>query len=180
MVWSLHESAESSLRDAVVTLEFRVFGVAQQMGSKRAFVPKGWSRPIVTDSNRHLKMWQLLVSEATSAAIAQLPAAERQLMRDGVRLSIAFYLPRPQSLPRRVTAHTKAPDVDKLVRALGDALSGVAFRDDAQIVDLIAMKRYTPDGEIPHVDIRVEPSAGVVPVPVDVPLFAIRRMFPEA
>lgn len=156
-------------------LDFRVYGVAQQMGSKRAFVPRGWTRPIVTDSNRNLKSWQVLIRECASAAIAKRPRAERQLLLDGVRLTAAFYLPRPQSLPRRVVCHTKAPDIDKLVRALADALAGVVFRDDAQIVDLIATKRYAPAGEIPHVDIRVEPIAGVSSVAVvnvNAPLFA--------
>jgi len=155
-----------------MTLEFRVYGVAQQMGSKRAFVPKGWTRPIITDSNRSLKSWQVLVSEAASTALHALPPAERGLLVDGVRLTVAFHLPRPQSLPRKVTAHTKAPDIDKCVRGLADALTQVVFRDDAQIVDLVAMKRYALPGEPPFVDVRVEPSAGILPVPMNLPLFA--------
>ena len=46
-----------------MTLEFRVFGLAQQMGSKKAFMPKGRNWPIITDTNRNLKSWQLLVSD---------------------------------------------------------------------------------------------------------------------
>jgi Holliday junction resolvase RusA-like endonuclease len=157
-----------------MTLEFTVHGVAQQMGSKRAFVPKGWTRPIITDSNRNLKTWQTLVAECASHAIQQLPASQRELLVDGVRLTVAFYLPRPKSLPKRVTAHTKAPDLDKLIRSLNDALSRVAFQDDAQVVDLVAMKRYTAAGGVPRVEVRVEPSAGVVPLAVDQPLFTQR------
>lgn len=40
---------------------------------------------------------------------------------------------------------TVAPDLDKLARAVGDALKGVAYADDAQIVDLTARKRYAYD-----------------------------------
>jgi Holliday junction resolvase RusA-like endonuclease len=156
-----------------MTLAFRVIGVAQQMGSKRAFVPKGWSQPVITDSNRNLKSWQVLVSECANHAIQQLPVIERALMLGGVRLTVAFYLPRPKSLPKRTTAHITAPDLDKFVRGLCDALSQVVFRDDAQIVDLIAMKRYTPPGAVPYVDVRVEPSHGVVPIAVDLPLFSM-------
>lgn len=154
-----------------MTLEFRVYGVAQPMGSKRAFVPKGWTRPIITDTNRNLKSWQQLVAEQAAHAITVLPAAERAILDAGVRLTVAFYLPRPKSLPKRVTAHTKAPDLDKAVRGLCDALTRVVFQDDAQICDLIAMKRYAAPGAIPHVEIRVEPSAGVVPLATDQPLF---------
>lgn len=158
-----------------MTLEFRVIGVAQQMGSKRAFVPRGWTRPIITDTNRNLKSWQTLVAEGASHAIQQLPASERTLLMEGVRLTVAFYLPRPKSLPRRVTAHTKAPDVDKLARSLGDALTRIVYQDDAQIVDLIAMKRYAPLGQSPYVDVRVESTAGVVPLAHDHPLFELAQ-----
>lgn len=154
-----------------MTLAFRVYGVAQPMGSKRAFVPRGWTRPIVTDSNRNLKSWQQLVTESAAAAILALPVADRALLADGVRLTVAFYLPRPKGLAKRITAHTKAPDLDKIVRGLGDALTQVVYHDDAQIVDLIAMKRYAPPGAIPCMEIRVESSAGVVPLATDQPLF---------
>lgn len=155
-----------------MVLTFTVYGIAQQMGSKRAFVPKGWTRPIITDSNRNLKTWQTLVAEVAQCAIRDLPPQERRLLLDGVRLTVAFYFPRPKSLGKRVTVHLKAPDLDKAVRALGDALSQIVFRDDVQVVDLIAMKRYAPAGEVPRVEVRVEPSAGVeVPALPVLPLF---------
>lgn len=143
-------------------LEFTVYGVAQQMGSKRAFVPKGWTRPVITDSNRNLKTWQVLVAEAAQHAIAQLPSGERTLLLGGVRLTAAFFFPRPKSLAKKTTIHLKAPDLDKAVRALGDALSQVVFRDDVQVVDLIAMKRYAAHGAVPRVEVRVEPCDGIV------------------
>jgi Holliday junction resolvase RusA-like endonuclease len=58
-----------------------------------------------------------------------------------------------------------------LVRCIGDALAGVAFHNDAQVVDLIAMKRYAPAHLGPHVIVRVEPAAGVAPVASEQPLF---------
>jgi hypothetical protein len=48
----------------------------------------------------------------------------------------------------------------------------VVFHDDAQVVDLVAMKRYATVGESPHVELRVELVAAVVPLPQDQPLFA--------
>jgi Holliday junction resolvase RusA-like endonuclease len=154
-------------------LQFTVVGVAEQAGSKRAFMPKGWKRPILTDGNPRLKSWQQLVAEAAHVAIMQLPSAERAMILGGVRLMIVFYLPRPVSLSYKVTAHTKKPDIDKCVRAIQDALSRVVFTDDAQVVDLIAMKRYARGNEVPHVDVVVEPSAGVELLPADVPLFEL-------
>lgn len=145
-------------------IAFTVFGIASGMGSKRAFVPRGWKRPIITDSNRNLKSWQSLVADAASRAIAEHP--DWKIIDGGVRLSLSFFLPRPKSLKARVTAHTKAPDTSKLVRATEDALTGVVFVDDAQVIELLAIKRYADPSASPHVRVRVEPTSGIGPVVV--------------
>lgn len=140
-------------------IAFTVFGIASGMGSKKAFTPKGWSRPILTDSNRNLKTWQTLVAGAASRAIAERP--DFAIMSGAVRLTIAFYLPRPKSLAKNVTAHTKKPDCSKLLRSTEDALTGVVYRDDAQIIEIHASKAYTGASAPPHVRIRVEPTSGI-------------------
>ena len=81
-----------------MTLTFTVFGVAQSKGSARAFVPKGWTRPIITDSNRSLKQWSQLVAEGANRALAAAPDAE--LLTEGVRLTVAIFLPRPKKYQR--------------------------------------------------------------------------------
>ena len=150
-------------------LAFRVIGIAQSMGSKRAFVPKGWTRPVITDSNRNLKSWQSLVAEAAARAISARQGHDRsagqgteawRLLDGPVRLCIAFYLKRPKGLPKKYVAHTKAPDVSKLVRSTEDALSGIVYRDDSQIVELVAGKYYAAVDDVPHCDIEVQTTEG--------------------
>lgn len=149
-------------------VEFTVVGVAQQMGSKRAFVLNG--APVITDTNRNLKAWQQLVRQGASEAMR-----ERRQLAGAVRLTVAMFLPRPRSLPKKVAAHVKAPDLDKLVRGTADALSKIVFHDDSQVVDLVAMKRYAPDGLAPRVKIRVETTAGAGLLASQQPLFEIVR-----
>lgn len=154
-------------------LAFVVYGEAQPQGSARAFVPKGWNRAVVTSDNPNLKNWRQLVAEAANRALGNRPTAE--LFLEGVRLTIAFYLPRPKSLPKRQTAHTKKPDIDKLVRAICDALSQLVFRDDSQVCELVTAKHYAAEGQPPHVEIRVEATAATQPIHVPaapMPLFA--------
>jgi Holliday junction resolvase RusA-like endonuclease len=158
------------------SLEFTVYGEAVPQGSMKAFIPKGWRRPILTSDNPRLKSWRQLVADGAQRAIMALPASERGLLLEGVRLTVAFYLPRPKSLPRRVTANTKKPDIDKCVRSILDSLSSVVFADDSQVVELVATKQYA--AEMPHVDIRVEPTAGCRPVvvpPAPLPLLEAAR-----
>lgn len=156
-----------------MTLQFTVYGEAQPQGSARGFIPKGWSRPVITSDNPALKSWRQLVAEAASHALSTMPPMDRRLLLDGVRLSIAFYLPRPKSLPKRATAHTKKPDIDKLVRSCCDSLTTVIFRDDSQVCELVAVKHYAAEGQPPHVDITVEPTQGVEALPREQPLFAM-------
>jgi crossover junction endodeoxyribonuclease RusA len=153
-------------------ISFTVFGVASGMGSKRAFVPKGWTRPIITDSNRNLKSWQSLVADAASRAIEE--RTNWQILEGGVRLTMAFYLPRPKSLAKKITAHLKAPDCSKLIRSTEDAMSGIVYRDDSQVIELIAGKFYTGTHDSPHVNIKVEATMGLAPLrvpPAPMPLF---------
>ena len=44
------------------------------------------------------------------------------------------------------------PDLDNVVKAVLDALNGVVYRDDAQVVNLVATKRYATE---PRVEVYV-------------------------
>lgn len=156
----LGTDATFSSSDArAVGLAFTVYGVASGMGSKRAFQPKGFKAPIITDSNRNLKSWQQLVADGASRAILDTPSFS--LLAGPVRLTLAFYLPRPKAIRNRVVPHCKMPDCSKLIRSTEDALSGVVYVDDSQVVEIIAGKFYALPGDPPHVDVRVELTNGV-------------------
>lgn len=143
----------------------------------RALHLKGMKFPIVTDSNRSAKSWAQLVATAASHAIQQLPADQRAVAVGPVRLSVAFYMPRPKKFqsPRYETvACIKAPDWDKLARGIGDALSQVVYQDDKQIVEAVIGKFYAGLHDAPHVDVRIEPTGGLRPSvvpPAPLPLF---------
>jgi crossover junction endodeoxyribonuclease RusA len=139
--------------DAARPLTFRVWGVAQPKGSAKGFIPKGWTRPVITSDNSKNKGWQQLVAEAAGRARDEAGAA---LLEGPVRLLVAFYLPRPKSLPRKVAHHTKKPDLDKLLRSVKDGLKAVAWHDDSQVVDVKAIKRYADRGTAPHAIVTVE------------------------
>lgn len=47
---------------------------------------------------------------------------------------------------------TKKPDVDNVVKAIFDALTGFAFEDDSQIIEITAEKIYA---EAPFVDVTI-------------------------
>jgi Holliday junction resolvase RusA-like endonuclease len=126
-----------------MTITIRVDGVPQPKGSMKGFVVRtraGKSRAVVTEDNKRTRPWASLIR---AAAIDACASPDIVFPRDvPVRLSVLFTLPRPVSLPKRVTAPTKKPDLDKLTRAAKDALTGVVWQDDSQVVELTVRKRY--------------------------------------
>ena len=114
-------------------------------------------KPFIIDSNpRSLRDWRAAVRTE-----AQRAMAGRELLgADGLalRLTCVFSLQRPKSRPNRHHYPDKRPDLSKLVRAAEDAMKGIVWRDDSQVCEQVARKRYAGDlgGAMrPGVDIRV-------------------------
>lgn len=82
-----------------------------------------------------------------------------------IDVSIVFGLPIPKTTTKTrrremesgQMRHIKKPDVDNLVKAVLDALNGIAYEDDAQIVSIVASKKYSAE---PFVEIYIEPQRG--------------------
>lgn len=122
---------------------FVVHGKSQPKGSSRAFMPKGWKRPVITSANPNLKKWEQTIRGELQQVMARTPPHVLRAMFDApVNVRLLFHVARPKSLPKRVTQAAKRPDLDKLARAAIDALNGVLFRDDAQVIALDARKVY--------------------------------------
>lgn len=58
-----------------------------------------------------------------------------------LRLSVTFVFERPQSRLKE-EAHIIKPDCDNLIKGVQDALNGIAWHDDSQIVDVRVVKRW--------------------------------------
>ena len=116
----------------------------------KAFMPRGGRFPVVTADNKKTKPWRQAIIDACLAsdfAMAEGP----------VSLEVAFYLPRPKSAPKSVQQPAKKPDLDKLVRAVCDALTAAGvWRDDSQVVRLTATKTFAGEGFAPCACIEVD------------------------
>lgn len=140
-----------------MTLSFTVFGEAIPQGSAKAFQPRykdgsPAGRIIVTSDNPRLRGWRQLVAESASAA---LEGTGWHAGVGAITLTATFYLPRPKVLGTKTKPHLTRPDVDKLARAVGDALTGVCWHDDSQVVDLRVQKVYAGVGESPRAEISI-------------------------
>lgn len=132
-------------------IEFEVLGRPQPAGSKRAFKHPHTGRIIVKDDAKGSRPWKQQVSGAAAAAYAG------ELLAGPLRLEVTFFLARPKGhygTGRNIGLVRASapgypivkPDTTKLLRAVEDALTGVLWRDDAQVIDQRAMKLYgTPE-----------------------------------
>lgn len=128
-------------------IEFFVPGIPVPQGSIRGFVVNG--RAVLTSDNTKLKPWR---NSVTALAVAAMRGHDR--FENAVAVKYVFTMPRPKSVKR--AEPTVKPDLDKLVRAINDALTQAGvWRDDSQVVESREEKRYETAGLAPGVDIEV-------------------------
>ena len=110
--------------------------------------PQGSKNQFGGESCKRLPGWRSDVRNALLNA-DNLPKAS---LHGPVFMVAEFVLPRPKSMAKKrvgVLSETK-PDYDKLLRAMGDAItSSCVFRDDAQIAAGGWIKRIAEIGETP-------------------------------
>lgn len=145
----------------MTVLRFTVLGRPQPAGSKRALpirkggVPTG--QIAVIDANPRAKSWQQEVRGEANLALIDTLRPHPALLDGPLGLRARFYRARPKSHYRTGgNAHllrddapaypATRPDTTKLLRGLEDAMTGVVYADDAQIVVQDARKLYgTPE-----------------------------------
>ena len=132
-------------------VRFFVPGIPQPQGSKRGFVSANGKVSMV-ESAAGVKPWRSDVKVFAADAMSG-----HRLITGPVFLRCDFVMKRPLSVPRTrpTPAATKKPDLDKLLRAIGDALKGTVYAEDSLIVEMIGTKRIAELGEQPGVHISV-------------------------
>jgi len=132
-------------------VEFTVIGRPEPGGSKKQVPIRQAGKPTrfaVVDDNKKAKPWQALVRAAAAEAMG-----DHDLLVGPLVLEIDFYLARPAghygsgrnagvvkrgAPPYPITR----PDTTKLTRALEDALTGLVWHNDAQVVSQLCQKWY--------------------------------------
>lgn len=133
-------------------IQFFVEGKPEPGGSKRAFYVPKLKRAVVTDDNPKAKDWKALVKAV----------ARKNYLGDplgcALRVFCLFTVARPKHHYRTgKKSHllrdnapqypTTKPDGTKLFRSTEDALTGVIWDDDAQVVSQTIQKRYAELGK---------------------------------
>lgn len=119
----------------MTSIAFIVDGTPAPQGSKVR------TRFGMREASQRVKPWRDVVTQY--ASIAADDEALLGPLRAPYKLEVQFYIPRPRTTRARYPVAPTVGDLDKLVRAVGDALTGSGLiEDDRHFVDLIASKRW--------------------------------------
>lgn len=122
----------------------------------------GWKHPDITttSTNKNAGPWQDRIREVAEAKMSPFLSP----WAGSIEVFVVFYMNRPanhyvsnkrgKALKEKFENDdcNKKPDIDKLLRCLLDAMSGVVYFDDAQNTDVVLKKRW---GKNPGVWVRV-------------------------
>lgn len=136
---------------------FTVFGKQESGGSKKGGYNPNTDRVVIRDDNDNAKGWKLQVG-----MVAGVLMRGRDPYSGPLGLYVTFYRERPKGhfgvhgvKPSAPKFPVTKPDTTKLLRPFEDALTGIIWGDDAQIVTQHAEKRYCATGEEPRVEVEV-------------------------
>lgn len=122
----------------MISMNISVDGIPAAKGNwiaaRGIFIPK---------NKEKLNTWICEVKKTAKAAFAT-----KQPSKGEIWVWIYFRMPGD---PKKGACTTR-PDIDKLARAILDALSGIIYEDDKQVIWLSAEKRYS---ENPGADISI-------------------------
>ena len=134
-----------------MTISFTVFGEPVAQGRPRTAVIGGHARVYDPEKSRNYKTLVKLVAQE---------AKPRDLLEGPVILTLRIYRQIPKSFSKtaRAKAHagelrpTTKPDVSNVLKSIEDALNGVVWVDDRQIVGLVVSKAYDDN---PRVEVEI-------------------------
>jgi len=122
---------------------------------KDAFFVRG--RPVPQGSMKFVRPGVMIHSRSQDLALWRADIARNaelfgfKPIASAVKVELDFVMSRPKSSKRAFPS--VKPDLDKLIRAVLDGLTGVAFEDDSQVILIQSSKTY---GENQGVWIRIE------------------------
>jgi Holliday junction resolvase RusA-like endonuclease len=121
--------------------------------------PKGKGRPRFSRVGNFTKVYtdkQTLSYEAMIATFAKQAMGGTEPLKTPVSVFLYVRLPIPQSYPKKrkeaclngSELPCKKPDIDNIAKTYLDAMNGVIFVDDTQVIDLHVKKVYAAEAGV--------------------------------
>ena len=99
------------------------------------------------------------MADIRSQIIAQLPNGFRPTAKP-LNLTVQARRQRPKSTPKRVKYPITRPDASNYLKLIEDALNGLVWLDDSQVVRIFAGKEYATEKHPPGITLMIEELEG--------------------
>ena len=125
--------------------------------------PKGKGRPRFTKSGHAYTPKDTIDYENRIRQAYRM--ADAPMLTGDIGMAIRAYYGIPKSRSNRIKAEmaegsirpTKKPDADNVIKVIADALNGIAYHDDSQIVEVHLEKWYADE---PRIEVMLSMIAG--------------------
>ena len=141
-------------------LKFSVIGIEPAPQGSKSYVGKNlFGKAVLIEASKRVQPWRKAVRGKARKCI-------KTPIQGACKVKLVFKLKRRKDhLSTNGQVRASAPkhyvvkrnDIDKLVRSTLDGLTGIAFKDDCQVINLIAERRYANFGEQVGADIEIQP-----------------------
>ena len=129
--------------------------MSEDVDIRSFFVPgkiRGKGRPRFTGVGKFGRAYtpkETVHYEALVRLAYQQKYNSKEPMTGPLSLAVVCWFPVPKSWSKKKRAeallYAGKPDADNIIKAIGDALNGVAFADDSQIADVRCVRMYSGD-----------------------------------
>lgn len=153
-------------------IEFTIYGEPVAQGRPRFSTAGGFVKAYDPAKSGDYKKY---------VKLAAMEFAPKTLMEGPIKLKLTVYRSMPGYLsksPKKAAAAeageilpVSKPDVDNYLKGVKDALKGVIWKDDSQVVDAYAKKRYSAKPRIEVKIIEIAGSSVSKPKPAEPVLF---------
>jgi hypothetical protein len=134
-----------------------VDGDPAAQGSKRLVTLKT-GRTIMLENSKKVKPWRSCVSDAATAQRCPMFEGDVALYACVRFVRPASHFRKDGTLKASAAARPGKADCDKLIRAIGDALTGIAYHDDRQIAVLAIERVWANPGQRSGAVINLAPA----------------------
>lgn len=147
-----HEAQKTAHKPVSFELKFHVSGPVVGKGRARVSNQRGFARLYTPENTvRYESLVKMAAWEAMAKDGPMSDVTQNFVLLDGplqVNLLIGVQIPASWSKKKKMAAltgqlfPTSKPDLDNSIKSVFDAMNGVVYKDDAQVVTTVTKKRY--------------------------------------
>lgn len=130
-------------------ITFIIPGEPVAKGRARSFVRNGHVAHYTPEKTARYENLVRLAAQQAMGETAPAEGACALVVRAFLAIPASWSMKKQRAAALGEITPTKRPDLDNIVKAVKDGANGVAWKDDSQVVDVRASKRYgTPRVEV--------------------------------